>query len=221
MMTPPRPLPFAVPGVATALASVLAWIGSVGNLSDYFRYQMPPGQTLYVFSKLAGLTAATLLTTQVVLVLLRETTFFRARFVWSTRLHVAFGLLAVAVLLAHVALFVTAASVRSRSPAIDLLLPTFGHSAYRTGLSLGSIGLLMFAAVVPFGAVIRRSRNTAAFKNVHRGGIAVLGLGIVHALVIGSEKSSIIALAACTFAVLAVIVWRWSRSANKKNRRAP
>ncbi len=194
---------------AAAVAIVVpagAWMASVGDVGEYFRYRMPPGQTLYIFSKLAGLTAASLLTTQIVLVLLKDV----PGLAWSARQHAAFGLLAVAVLLAHVGLFIAAASVRSGSVEAGLLLPAFGHDAYRTGLSFGSLGLMVLAVVVPLGAVVRRApKNRTVIKNTHRCGVAAVGLGILHALVVGSEKGSILFLAVGAAAVLAVAAWRW------------
>ena len=189
--------------------AAVTWVVSVGDVTEYFMRRMPPGQTFYIFSKLAGLTAGAMLSAQIVLMVARNATWFRSRFAWNTGQHVTLGLLTLAALLLHVGLFIAAASLRGAAPAFDLLLPVFGHDPYRTGVSLGSLGVWMLVATVPIGIYMRRVGITVRRRAVHSCAAGALALGIIHALVIGSEKSTIIALAVCGVAVVVALGQRW------------
>lgn len=48
-------------GTGAVVPTLAVWLTSVGNPLDYLRYELPPGQALYILSKLLGLVALALL----------------------------------------------------------------------------------------------------------------------------------------------------------------
>src|ERR1700692_678744 len=54
-----RPYPTAVQWTVIAALCLpgVTWLSTTGNIADYWRYEVPPGQVAYVLSKLAALYA--------------------------------------------------------------------------------------------------------------------------------------------------------------------
>src|SRR5690606_9538536 len=94
--------------------SFAAWTTLVGDPSVYFRYQMPPGQFLYVISRFVGLLAFALLWLQAVLALGKGVPWFARRFRIDYRVHRLLGFVTFAAIAGHAGLFILATSLRAK-----------------------------------------------------------------------------------------------------------
>jgi predicted ferric reductase len=170
-----------------ALSPVLVWLTTVPDPMRYLRVDgLPAGQSLYVIAKLMGLLAICLFWLQCVLALARHAPLFAGVPHSDRRLHVRLGLATVALILLHVGLFVTAASLRTGHLAWDLLLPNVGHGYYRTSVGLGAAALWMCLLAVFAGR--RVARGQGKWKPIHMLWPLVFGLVFVHAITIGTES---------------------------------
>jgi len=171
---------------AVLSAPVIVWLVSVGDPSAYLAHDLPPGQALYIFSKLSGLLALFFLWGQCLLALAHRAPILRELPAVGITTHRRLGLLTFTTALTHVVLFVLAASLRAGSPAWNLLIPNFTHGYYNSFVSLGVIAIWLLLLGVWAGW--RTSRGHAAWKKVHRTWPIVFGLVLLHALAIGSES---------------------------------
>jgi predicted ferric reductase len=169
---------------ALLLVPAVALHGTTGDLTVYFRYRVPPGQFLYVASKLCGLYALVALWLQALLGLLGPAALHIVGLQSSIRPHRVLGSLAAVLVLAHVASFVGAASLREGAPAYNFLWPEF-QGFYRSALALGAIGL--FCIVASIAAMILSRRPHALKVWLHRLGLVALALVLVHSYLVGSE----------------------------------
>jgi hypothetical protein len=175
---------------AIMLAPALIWYRQAGDPGIYFSPAAPPGQLLYVLSKLAGMYALLLATLQLMLGFMNGlglTTVSMLR-----RLHALIGAGVVLLAVAHAVLFFSAVSLRQGYPAWGLLVPDF-RDFYHSHLSLGLFALVLLLAVMLTGIVRRGGRSRIA-RHLHRGYVAVISLGYLHALAIGSESQSLAGL---------------------------
>lgn len=179
-----RVLPPLVCAITAAMA-VAVWVDSTGNPNAYFSATVPPGQTLYVFSKLAALLGIVMLWFQAMAALAKVTPVLRGFPILRGRLHVLFGVATFVIILMHLALFVTASTIRTKHAALDLLLPTFSHGYYRTMVGIGAIAF--WALVLAVFAGWRRLRGGRFAHWLHRLVFAVFTLAFVHGLTVGSE----------------------------------
>ncbi len=195
MRNPPQP-PFSKGGsngwllfvmllVIVTLPAII-WRQQTGDLGIYFSPSTPPGQLLYVLSKLAGMYALLLIALQIILSLAG-----RLKLIPLHRLrmsHPLLGSLVVLLGVAHALLFFTAVSVRQGDPAWGLLFPGF-RDFYHTHLTLGVFGLWILIAVMISGVVRFINRSSAA-RMLHRGYWASIALVYLHALAVGTETQS-------------------------------
>jgi len=211
--------------VWSAFAAVLsvpfiAWLISVRDPGAYLTHALPPGQSLYVFSKLGGLLALFLLWMQCVLALAHRTPILHGFPAISFKAHRRLGLVTVIAVLAHAVLFIMAVALRTGSPAWNLLLPNFAHGYYNSFVSLGLIaGWLLVLGIY---AGWRTSRGYMAWKKVHMVWPVVFALAFLHSFTIGSESRYgamryVLLLVATSFAAVglsrALAGWRnWKRS---------
>ncbi len=195
MRNPPQP-PFSKGGsngwllfivllLIVTLPSII-WRQQTGDLGIYFSPSTPPGQLLYVLSKLAGMYALLLIALQIIRSLAGRLNLIpphRLRFS-----HPILGTLVVLLGVAHALLFFTAVSVRQGDPAWGLLFPGF-RDFYHTHLTLGVFGLWILIAVMISGVVRFINRSSAA-RMLHRGYWASIALVYLHALAVGTETQS-------------------------------
>lgn len=154
------------------------------DVVSYFRYGAPIGQIWYVFSKLFALYAVLLLWYQVLFTLLKGTHYYGLFPTWSFLRHRIIGSLTLLLIVSHIACFVTAVSLRKDMPAWGLLLPDF-RDFYHTAITVGLFGF--FILLIAIGAALLRERFPSVWKMTHRSMILVVGLGLVHSYLIGTE----------------------------------
>ncbi|MEX2962260.1 hypothetical protein [Microbulbifer sp. TYP-18] len=181
--------------LAIALAAVgipiVTWWLSVGNPLDYLSGQFPPGQSLYILSKLAGLLAIGLLGLQCLMALVKRLYTSRWSQVWegnrwSKWFHPLLGGLIFVLILLHVSLFFSAVTLRAGAPAWGLLLPRFDQGFYNRQVSLGLIAFVLLCLNVFAGWKLASGKGK--WRIGHFLWILILPLSFIHALSIGSES---------------------------------
>lgn len=173
-------------------AILLAWFLSVGDPTLYFSYSVPPGQLVYVLSKLTGMIALVLIGMQAMLALVKDVARPRMLSNISVRTHIRLGLTTFAFCLLHVGLILSAFSLRQgKFPAV-MLLPDFSSGYYRLYISLGVIAFYLLCIGVLAGWKARTKRP--GWKAVHMVWPLVVGLAYWHSLSIGSESRTGIVL---------------------------
>lgn len=192
-MPGPRRLPMSILTTAllgtVALAPALAaWLGSTGNPLAYLGHELPPGQGLYVLSKLLGLLAIGLLWLQCLGGLTRGDA-FTTRLRPGLRFHRSLGVLVLAAATTHALLFVAAASLRTGNPALALLMPWPGQGYYALHLSYGAMALWLLALGVSAG-LARAALPSSAWRWLHWLWVPAFVLLCLHAFGIGSETRS-------------------------------
>lgn len=188
-------LAFLLPG--------LEWLRSV-NLAEVIwgADSFPPGQRFYLAAKLLGMLGMSLALVQVGLSALG-----RAQVIRLDRAdHRVLGGLITLLIVAHVACFVTGVSIRNSHMTWHLLAPDLLNGSYNRGVSMGVIGLWLLL----LGVAVHIFRGGLP-RLLHRAALLACGLGLVHAVWIGSEKGYIWALVAGFAAVFAFSVWRQRR----------
>ena len=172
--------------VVVVTLPAMIWHQQTGSLTLYFSPSTPPGQLLYVLSKLAGMYALLFIALQIIVTLAG-----RLNLIPPHRLrlsHPLLGSLVVSLGVAHALLFFTAVSVRQGDPAWGLLFPGF-RDFYHTHLTLGVFGLWILIAVVISGIARFINRSSAA-RILHRGYWASITMVYIHALAVGTESQS-------------------------------
>lgn len=164
---------------------VFVWIISVGNPSAYFTTRVPPGQALYVLSKLCGLVAIGLFWFQCMTALARFSPVLAGFVHLSRRQHAALGVGTFIMILLHLLLFISASSVRTGHLAFSLLLPQLNKGYFAFYVSLGAVAFWVLVAVVIAGTL--RLRGHVSWKWPHRLSIVTFILVFLHAVAIGSE----------------------------------
>lgn len=167
-------------------APVVIWLVSVRDPVAYFTHSLPPGQLLFVLSKLAALFTFCFFWMQCMLGLAPRTPLLCGFPTLSLQTHRRLGLATAGLALTHVVLFLTAASYRTGAPAWNLLLPNFTHGYYNALVSLGLIALWLLALGVLAGW--RVSRGKRSWRAMHMVWPVVFALVFVHAFAIGSES---------------------------------
>ena len=171
--------------VVTFIMPFAVWYASTGNPTAYFTAIVPPGQTLFVFSKLLALLAIVMMWFQAMSALAKDTPALHGFPVLRTPQHMAFGIATFAIVLAHVSLFVIASTLRTQHAAWNLLLPTFDQGYYRIMLGLGAIAFWFLVLSVVAGGLRRRGLRIARW--MHRTVFIVFALAFLHGISVGSE----------------------------------
>jgi DMSO/TMAO reductase YedYZ heme-binding membrane subunit len=212
---PPPSVLQAVLIVCLALPGV-TWISTVGNLADYWRYEVAPGQVLYLLSKLAGLYAFVAFWLQLMYGLLGASGRRRLKVECGHAFHRTLGVLVMVLVATHVALFVTGSSIRAHHFASQYLTPTFSSGYYRSIITFGIIAaiLLLIAVVSAAG----RRMVGRIWRIQHWAVIPAYSLAFTHSLLIGSESrigpvaALYLLMAVSTVIGLAARIWTpWSR----------
>jgi len=171
---------------AVLFAPLIVWLISVKNPVAYLIKDVPPGQALYIVSKLAGLFALCAFWGQCILALAARAPVLREFPTVRQHQHKVIGLLTLVLVLTHISLFFVAASLRGGAPAWTLLWPNFSHGYYNAMVSLGLIAVWLLLLGVYAGW--RTARGSRAWKKVHMIWFAVFLLVFIHAYAIGSES---------------------------------
>lgn len=167
----------AVVALSCVIPAVV-WLISVGDIVAYFTHSLPKGQLLYVFSKLCALYAYFFMTLQIIIgVQGNKSPYFKY--------HPRLGVLTILTVLAHVALFVIAASLRSGHAVLDNLLPIFSQGFYKSAISIGVVSA--YGLILVLLATTLRRKWRGAFKWLHRLAFGVGALGWLHSFLIGTE----------------------------------
>lgn len=166
------------------------WFNQTGSLAPYFDGSAPPGQWLYVLSKLLGMVALSGMAWQVIIMLMSKMSPFPAG--WTRVIHPLAGSLILMAALAHFLLFFFAVTARQGSPAWGLLLPNT-KDFYHTHLTFGLVGLWLLCLVVVTG-LLRKVGFFNAARSLHKVYWLVIGLIYLHALAVGSESQSMVGL---------------------------
>lgn len=162
------------------------WWATSGASMFAYGYAMPDGQEFYLLSKLAALYALTCAWLQVMYGLLRGSATGRLFLSsWSVTMHRRVGVITVSMAVLHVALFVTAVSLRKQTFAYGLLLPNFSDY-YHSMVSLGWLALVTLLAVALTGFL--RVRKGIG-ERIHRLFPAIILFGVIHAQQIGSDAT--------------------------------
>ena len=171
-------------------APLMVWLSTLGNPVNYWHYDLPPGQLLYVISKLLGLYAITLLWLQAMYGLLRHEQWARFFFpAWSIQRHRSIGLLVLFSVLLHASVFFVAASIRKNEIMLHLLVPDFTNGFYSAVVSLGLVALVMMLIGVAAGLL--RHKIGKGWLWVHRLLLIMLVLVFLHSILIGSETRTL------------------------------
>lgn len=207
----------------TFLIPPLAWLLSSGDPAAYFTHHVPPGQFIFVASKLCALLALSLFWLQCMTALARVSPALAGFFQFTRWQHIVLGCATFGFTLLHLGLFVIASTLRTKHTALDLLIPTFTQGFYRVNLSLGAIAFWLLVVAVVAGAL--RLRRGAAWRWVHRIVFAVFALGFLHGIAVGSETRfglmkyvyAFIGLSIAT----ALFSWMWHAVAAHRRMRYP
>lgn len=171
--------------VLTLLIPIIVWLISVGDPQPYFTHQAPPGQALYVISKLLGLLALALIWVQLMAALARFAPVLRGVAQPGRRTHVLLGLAAFGCVIAHLALFIAASTMRTNHLALALLLPKFDSGYYSSLVSVGVMAFWLLCVVMLAGW--RRMRGYARWRMPHYAAAGAFALAFVHGFSVGSE----------------------------------
>ncbi len=186
----------------------VVWTMSVNDPMAYVRWGgLPPGQQWYLAAKLAGLLAFFLFWAQCVIALAR----YIAPLAWlasDLHWHRNLGIVTALLLLAHVVLFVVAASLRTGHVAWNLLLPDFTHGYYRSSIALGAVAFWLVCLTVFAGW--RTLRGRRRWETIHLLWPLVFGLVFWHAFAIGTEsRYGAMRIMMCFLALSVGIIAAW------------
>ena len=168
---------------------LLSWLTAIGNPFAYFRYELPPGQVLYILAKLAGMYAFVLLWFQAMMALLKRDRLSGYLVPeWTLDRHRVLGIATILTAWTHFLCFFSAVSIRKETVASDLLLPQFQEGIYSFAVSLGWIALVGLTVVALTGLL--RGRRQGIWALAHRLSMLVFLLAFFHAQMIGSETKT-------------------------------
>lgn len=156
------------------------------------RASFPPGQLFYLAAKLLGMLGMSLALVQIGLSALH-----RARLMRLDRAdHAVLGTLVTLLVMGHVVCFVTGVSIRNGHITWHLLAPDLLNGSYNRGVGLGVIALWLLL----LGSAVHMVRIGLP-RILHRAALIACGMGLGHALWIGTEKGYIwgmvVAVAIC------------------------
>ncbi|VAW62702.1 hypothetical protein MNBD_GAMMA08-1238 [hydrothermal vent metagenome] len=173
------------------LFPLIAWLSSEGDLMDYFIYDMPEGQLLYVISKLLGLYGLVFLWLHMSYALLRNSVLNGFIIPWTIRKHRNTALFSMALIVVHLLLFIAAVSLRKQTIAVELFIPSFSHGYYKSLLSFGVIAFWLILCVAIMGRLLSLMNQYHAMGIwVHRLSVICFILVYFHGLGVGSETKN-------------------------------
>lgn len=149
------------------------------GLIEMMRPYAPPGQALYVLSKATALLVYILMWWQIMLGIFKSL---------NTKRHIMLGMSLLFLIMAHISLFIGAVSTRQEKLNLDILLPSFSHGYYKTGLSLGVVAFIFI--LIASTAGIFRQQMHKLWKFGHGLVYLTFVFATIHGLMIGSDMSS-------------------------------
>lgn len=156
---------------------LVVWLLSTGDISKYFLLKVPPGQTQYIFSKLAGLYAYFFMVVQLIIG-------FQGRQSRYFHFHPVIGILTTFMVVIHVFLFVVGSSIRTKHIDLEILLPTFNSGYYKFAIGYGVIAAYCLLFIVAAGFL---QKKNSIFKFIHRLAPIIVLFGWLHSFSIGTE----------------------------------
>lgn len=171
---------------------VAQWLISVSD-PVLLQSQLPPGQWLYLFSKLLAQYAFLLLTIQLGLGLSLANRSNQLS-TSNVNFHRYIGLSVLFAVLSHACLFIGGVWLRSGHFPLAVITLQFDHGYYNSFVSIGVIAACLLICVTILGAA--RKRIPKLFRYLHRLAWLVWGLGFWHSMAIGTEINS-------------RVVWSW------------
>jgi hypothetical protein len=196
----------------TLFIPVLVWLASTGAPQAYLTHRVPPGQTLFVASKLCALLALTLFWLQCMTALARYSPALQGLMRLTRIQHIVLGSTAAGMIAAHVALFMAASAMRTGHAAFNVLIPHFNLGYYSAHLGYGAMALWLLVLAVIAGAL--RMSGRARWRWPHRAVFMVFVLAMIHGASIGTETryglmKYVYAFIALSMAA-AVCSWAWA-----------
>lgn len=181
----------------------IVWAISVGDLQSYFSHHVPPGQILYLLSKLVGLYALYFMAAQVMIGIQgRKSQYFRY--------HRTVGILTAITVATHLGLFVTAASLRTGHAAWDNLVPAFDQGFYKGSVSYGIVAAYVMILIVASGLLMKYIPKLLRF--LHLAAYLVIALGWLHSFCIGTETRSSIVMAFYGLLAATIVVFKFKHT---------
>lgn len=179
-------LKYELPLGLILILPIAIFFKTTGDVSEYFRYQMPAGQTWYLISKVSGLYAIVFLWLQILQGLLSvcgHSFLNRSR---NTHFHRNLGLCVLSLFICHITSFIIAVSLRNGFFSYQLLLPNFFTSYYPKIVSLGVIAAWFLLITIGVGIADGRLGKIGWVWS-HRLSWAAFFLVFFHSYLIGSE----------------------------------
>lgn len=168
------------PLIGTTLIILVAYLFFLSNgLNEIIRPYAPPGQSLYVLSKVTALLVYMLMWWQIMLGIFKKI---------NTKYHIVLGTSIFILIISHAALFITAVSIRQGELHLGILIPNFTAGYYKTGLSFGVIAFF-FIAIATIASTLRR-RFSKTWRYGHALVYLAFALATIHGLMIGSDIHS-------------------------------
>lgn len=172
--------------IALMLLPLLVWINVEGNPWEYLFNQVPSGQAFYIFSKLLGLYAFFLVWLHIIWVLLKKTALYSVMPSWKLHYHQIMGISLIAIIILHIAFFITAVSLRNGVFSLALLFPDFSDY-YHGLLGLGVLALWLLPLIVYAGYRLKKNQKK---QGLHHTTFLFYVLIFVHSIGAGSETKS-------------------------------
>lgn len=192
----------------------LVFLTNTGDVAYYLRRPSPAGQIPYVISRLFALYALTLIWLQILLGALRREIERGLGVQRLVRLHTRLGVVTLALMGGHVALFQLGATLRSGQFPTPNLAPDYFGPFYPSHIALGATALYL-ALLGGLAAGLRgKPWLRGVWRKVHALNYAVFALGAWHGLAIGSETRLQPLPALCFFFVATIasaLGWRLLR----------
>lgn len=168
--------------VALYVAVFIFWWTQTGSPIPHIFYPSLPGQSLYILSKLFGYLGVSALLMQVtfgVVSLLKTTQIISKLHSSNAKWLIVFSTL-------HIALFVTAVSVRNGGIHLDVLVPKF-TDYYNSKIAIGIVSYCIVLSAMLMGIANKNVARSFLFRVLHFSSAVLVVLMLSHALSIGSE----------------------------------
>jgi predicted ferric reductase len=152
---------------------------------------MPPGQFLYVGSKLLGLYGLVFLWVHMSYAILRYSAIRAYLLPWGISEHRITAVFSLTLIVLHLGFFVMAVAMRKGLITFDVLFPDFLHGSYNRFISLGAMAfwLLLLVAIVGYLFSLV-AKNVSWLTWLHRLSYLSFILVYFHGLGVGSETKN-------------------------------
>lgn len=173
--------------IAGGCSCAVLLLSNIVSPIEYLAQEKPPGQNLYILSKLLGLIGIVGLLLQPVFWVSTKLFGVRSLVFVDKRFHMILGLSLLLVLLSHAGLFIAAVSTREGQLVLSPLSISFSHGYYKTRVSFGVIALILLVVMTVSGGFLARWSKNKAARYAHYLAVVCLPFAFLHALSIGTE----------------------------------